>query len=113
MRVPRYISAARLNEILRDRLGCTPTGERELYCSYWIAPDGRRFRVLDPIIDPSGSYTVSRDGRWQRVYSIDYARRLLAYLLARMPAHPEPPRVPHLEIDAPSLPPYRRLDMKV
>src|SRR5437763_529863 len=111
-RIPRYISGERLREILRDRFGCSPTGERDLYCSFWIHPDGRRFRLLDPIIDPSGSYTVGPDGRWQRVYSIQYAQRLLAYLLGRAGSEPSPERTIEgkIEIDAPAALPYRRLD---
>jgi hypothetical protein len=113
MRVPRYISGTRLHEILRDRLGCSPTGERDLFSAYWVAPDGTRFRVLDPIIDPSGSYAMCSDGKWQRVYSIQYARRLVAYLMDRMPPQPEPQRAEFASIDAPPPLPYRRLDIKV
>jgi hypothetical protein len=115
MRIPRYISDARLREVLRDRLGCTPTGERELFCAYWVTPDGHRFRVLDPIIDPSGSYTVGPNGQWQRVYSLDYARRLLAYLIGRLRSapRPAPQTMASMEIAAPAAEPYRRIDFKV
>jgi hypothetical protein len=80
-----YISAERLHRVLRLRLGCVPTGERELYCSFWLAPDGRRFRLLDPISDPIGRPMVGSSGSTRALYTLDYARALLLYLIGAPP----------------------------
>ena len=113
--IPRFVSGDRLREILRDRLGCAPTGERELYFSYWVAPDGRRFRLVDPIVDPSGSYTMNAQGRWERVYSIHYARRLIAYLARHVGLQPaaDAPLGASGTIEVPMLLPYPRIDLSV
>jgi hypothetical protein len=75
-----YVSAERLSDALRFRLGCQETGERGPACSYWLTPNGLRFRVDDPITDCASAPVMCRDGSREFVYSHAYASRLLRHV---------------------------------
>ena len=76
-----YVSADRLRWVLRNRLGCVETPRRDRDATYWLAPDGRRFRVLNPVADPIGRPMVDADGRMGDVYAVCYVRTLLSFLI--------------------------------
>ncbi len=75
-----YVSAERLSDTLRFRLGCHETGERGPSCSYWLTANGLRFRVDDPIADCASAPVVRSNGRRQLYYSYPYATRLLRHV---------------------------------
>jgi hypothetical protein len=75
-----YVSAERMSDALRFRLGCQETDERGPACSYWLTPNGLRFRVDDPITDCASAPVMCRDGSRQFVYSHEYASRLLRHV---------------------------------
>jgi hypothetical protein len=72
-----FISAERVYEALRSRLGCYETGERGPACSYWVTSAGTRFRVNDPMADLSSAPVMRNGGRQQLYYSYRYAVGLL------------------------------------
>jgi hypothetical protein len=75
-----YVTADRMADALRYRLGCLDTGERGPSCSYWVTPNGLRFRVDDPVADCASAPLICRDGSRQMVYSHAYATRLLRHV---------------------------------
>jgi hypothetical protein len=75
-----YVSAERLSDTLRFRLGCYETGERGASCSYWLTSNGLRFRVDDPVTDHASAPVIRADGRRQLCYSYGYATRLLRHV---------------------------------
>jgi hypothetical protein len=75
-----YVSADRVRSVLRNRLGCVETPRRDPDGTYWLAPDGRRFRVLHPHADPVGRPMVTSEGGTREVYSLTYVRALLSFL---------------------------------
>src|ERR1700761_6448662 len=68
-----FISASRLCDTLRYRLGCYETGERGISWTYWMTPNNLRFRVDDPVADTSSTPVIRTDGRRQLFYSYGYA----------------------------------------
>jgi len=75
-----FVSAERLGDTLRFRLGCYETGERGPSCSYWLTANGLRFRVDDPVTDNASASVFRADGRRQQFYSYAYATRLLRHV---------------------------------
>jgi hypothetical protein len=76
-----YVSADRLRWVLRNRFGCVETPRRDPDATWWLAPDGRRLRVLNPLADPIGRSVIGADGRMGEVYTVFYARALLRVLI--------------------------------
>jgi hypothetical protein len=87
------VSASRVFNALRRRLGCVPTGERGTGGEYWLTPKGVRFPVKDPVISHDRQSAFTAPGQRPLYYAYDYAHALLAYaswLVAHaVPAVPE------------------------
>jgi hypothetical protein len=79
-RVKSFVSAERVNDSLRHRLGCFPVGERGPGHSYWSTSTGVRFQVDDPVGDSESAAVVRADGKQQLFYSYQYAYALLLYV---------------------------------
>jgi hypothetical protein len=91
------VSATRVFNALRRRLGCVPTGERSPAGEYWLTPKGVRFPVKDPVVHQERAITV---GSRPLFYAYDYAYALLAHA-SWLVAHavPEEPTRPSSAAD--------------
>lgn len=85
-----FVSAARVYDALHRRFGCEPTGNGGANCTFWLTPNGKRFTVEDPIIDPACASVQHADGKRTLFYSYQYANSLLR----RVNELCQPPLVP-------------------
>lgn len=77
-RARTLVSAARVFNALRRRLGCVPTGERSLAGEYWLTPKGVRFPVRDPVVHQERAI-IAGAGQRPLFYAYDYAYALIAH----------------------------------
>ena len=75
-----FVSAARVYSALHRRFGCAPTGDAGAACTYWRTPNGKLFKVEDPVVDPSCASVLHADGRSALFYSYEYANGLLRWV---------------------------------
>src|SRR5579883_2504076 len=75
-RTRTLVSATRVFNALRRRLGCVPTGERSPAGEYWLTPKGVRFPVKDPVVHQERAITA---GHRPLFYAYDYAYALIAH----------------------------------
>ena len=77
-RVRTLVSATRVFNALRRRLGCVPTGERGAAGEYWLTPRGVRFPVKDPAVHQERAILAGA-GQRPLFYAYDYAYALIAH----------------------------------
>ena len=75
-----FVSAARVYNALQRRFGCEPTGGGGAACTYWRTPNGKIFKVEDPVIDPACAPVLHANGRRALFYSYEYANGLLRWV---------------------------------
>ncbi len=79
-RVKSYVSAERVYDALRHRLGCFPVGERAPGYTSWCTSNGVQFQVDDPVSDADAAAVWRADGSRTLFYSYQYAYALLLYV---------------------------------
>ncbi len=77
-RARTLVSATRVFNALRRRLGCVPTGERSPAGEYWLTPKGVRFPVKDPVVHQERAI-IAGAGQRPLFYAYDYAYALIAH----------------------------------
>src|SRR5215472_15395242 len=77
-RARTLVSASRVFNALRRRLGCVPTGERTPAGEYWLTPKGVRFPVRDPVVHQERAIVAGAGAR-PLFYAYDYAYALIAH----------------------------------
>ena len=88
-----FVSAARVYNALQRRFACEPTGSGGAASTYWRTPNGRLFKVEDPVTDPACAPVMSADGRRALYYSYEYANGLLRWVDELCRTEPMPLRV--------------------
>ena len=85
-----FVSAARVHNALQRRFGCAATGDGGAACTYWRTPNGKLFKVEDPVVDPACAPVMHANGRRDLFYSYEYANGLLRWVseLCQTPAVP-------------------------
>lgn len=96
-----FVSAQRIYDALRYRLGCRPADDFSNTCSYWFTPAGRSFKVDEPGSDYDVAAVVRRDGQQQMFFSYEYARTLLAHVASLINDEPAVRPEPEAEITRP------------
>lgn len=77
-RARTLVSATRVFNALRRRLGCVPTGERTPAGEYWLTPKGVRFPVRDPVVHQERA-VIAGAGQRPLFFPYDYAYALIAH----------------------------------
>lgn len=88
-----FVSAARVYNALRRRFGCEATGEGGAACTFWRTPNGKTFKVEDPVVDPACAPVLHANGRRALFYSYEYANGLLRWVSELCQTDPVPLRL--------------------
>jgi len=85
-----FVSAARVYNALQRRFGCAATGEAGAACTYWRTPNGKMFKLEDPVVDPACASVMHINGRRDLFYSYEYANGLLRWVSQLCQSPPVP-----------------------